>query len=117
MTFRFIILTGLLIFYCYSFAEGDGWKPLSKYEEGFWYDEERITYSASDNVRVWTWQRDTQILYQIKCSTKQLKVLYTIKYNAKGNVLFSYSFSFPNWKSIARGSIEEKLYNVVCKIT
>jgi len=110
------VFIGLSIIHFYPLAEGAEWEFLSEEdnEKIIFYNKERTTYPTSDTARVWIWYNDSMNLYEIRCSTKKLQVNHIIKYDSKGNVLWSHSFNLEKWYVITPDSIEGKLHKIVC---
>ena len=61
--------------------------------------------------------RYSEELWEINCTEKKDRLLSITAYSAEGNILYADQAGsrLPPWKVISRKSIEESLYEVICK--
>jgi hypothetical protein len=132
------ILLGLSIF-AYVEVRGAVWKLFAETDmyECF-YDAEDTTPSSKDIVDVWTKLEYTKKgitgivkeygkhyadlsysleLWEINCAEKRDRILSITEYSREGRILYANSVEGrrPAWKIIPRKSVDESLYEAVCK--
>lgn len=133
-----ILSIGFILFYGVE-GRGADWKwyaETDSYE--CYYDAEDATPSSRNIVDVWTKLEFTKKgvsgivkefgkhyadisysleLLEINCTDKKDRILSITQYSADGKILYEKSAQSrrPAWKTIPRESMDERLYNVVCK--
>jgi len=123
----------------YDAASAENWRLYAKTDlyECF-YDAEDMIRSSQDTMKVWTKLEYTQRgviemlirfgkhyenlsysleLRETNCTEKRQRLLSITAYSAEGNILYTDQAGNrpPPWKTISRGSVEEALYNALCK--
>ena len=132
------VVIGLAIFGCAE-AWAEDWRLYAKTDlyESF-YDGEDMIRSSQDIMKVWTKLEYTQRgviemlirfgkhyenlsysleLRETNCTEKRQRLLSITAYSAEGNILYTDQAGNrpPPWKTVSRGSVEEALYNALCK--
>ncbi len=133
-----LIIIGFVSF-SYAAVWGEDWKLYAKTDlyECF-YNAEDMIRSSQDTVRVWTRSEYTEKgrtemvkksgkhygnlnysleLWEINCAEKKDRLLSIAAYSAEGNILYTDQAGsrLPRWKIISRKSVEERLYEALCK--
>jgi hypothetical protein len=126
-----------------SVAEGADWKYYGRAEWGdYYYDRQSIKKISQGILEVWTKevvtskkQKDLMIksrqrydlsprgfrdyavelsLKEFNCSTKEMRFLAIVDYNAVNKIIDSVDFT-GKWRQVIPDSIGEDLYKIVCK--
>jgi Surface-adhesin protein E len=133
-----VILIGLMIL-GYAEAWGMNWKLFHQDDSGmYFYDMENIIRPSQDIVEGWTKLEYTERgviemvikfgkhyknlsysleFWEINCAEKEHRLSLFTAYSPEGKVLYTDEAGSrpPPWKTISRGSVEERLYKAVCK--
>ena len=133
-----LILIGFVIF-SYTEAWTKDWRLYAKTDSyECFYDAEDMIRSTQDIVEVWTKSEYTERgvtemvkkfgkhygnlsysleLWEINCAEKRDRLLSITAYSVEGNILYTDQAGsrLPPWKVISRKSIEESLYEALCK--
>ena len=109
---------------------GTGWSSLH------YYDAQSIKWVSTDIVQVWEKisYRKKAIqshikkfgpeykklsycisLWEFNCSEEKSNLLESTDYNQDRGVIHSYTYDSPSWHLITPGTVEEQLFNIVCK--
>jgi hypothetical protein len=125
----------MLLLAC-SMAEGAKWVSLLSDPEGNeWYiDVESIVRPSTDTVKVWIKMvysdkrkaniasqlgpkyddlKESEILFEHRCDTREVRSSAGIDYDSQGHVIASHTFENP-WKAITPGTNGELVYKLVC---
>jgi hypothetical protein len=133
-----LIIIGFVILSCAG-VYGADWRSYAKTDlyECF-YDAENMIRSSPDIVEVWTKSEYTERgviemvkefgkhyenlsysleLWEMNCAEKKDRLLSITAYSLEGNILYTDEAGghLPPWKIISRESVEESLYNALCK--
>jgi hypothetical protein len=79
------------------------------------YHTQSISPRSSGKVSAWVWRENTMDLYEMNCPLRQFKIRHVVKYDARGNVLWSRPFSSDTEGEIVSGSLEEALFRHICQ--
>jgi len=123
----------------YEAAWAEDWRLYTKTDSyECFYNAEDMIRSSQDTVKVWTRSEYTERgrtemvkkfgkhygnlnysleLWEINCAEKKDRLLSIAAYSAEGNILYTDQAGsrLPPWKIISRKSVEESLYEALCK--
>jgi hypothetical protein len=133
-----LIIIGFVIF-SYAEVRAKDWRLYAKTDSyECFYDAEDMIHSSQDIVEVWTRSEYTERgvtemvkkfgkhygnlsysleLWEINCAGKKDRLLSIAAYTAEGYILYTDQAGsrLPPWKIISRKSVEESLYEALCK--